>query len=156
MTAVHCHELTLPTRSRHPRSRIRRPEAAGRTKATHPNVVPRCSAHIDRQASGLLRAAWLETVWAHLTRSPLCNPSTGNPGPSGAPDGAPVLYERQHSGHTTLFPLMRSSTQQPYRLHRSKTGAELPLHQGRVRLVPRVQHTGSGLPAAPLRRMRPR
>lgn len=57
----------------HSRPRIRRLEAAGRTKATHPKVVLRRRAHMGRRPSGrLLREARLETVWAHLNRSPSC------------------------------------------------------------------------------------
>ena len=46
------------TQNRHPRPRIRRPEAAGQTKATHPKVLPRRRAHSGMRPSGrLLRGA---------------------------------------------------------------------------------------------------
>lgn len=68
----------LTTLGRHPRPRIRRPEAAGPSRATHPKVVPRPRAQIGGVPLGRLwRGAGLETVQAHGFGSPSCTPTAG-------------------------------------------------------------------------------
>ena len=147
------------TLSRHPRRRIRRPEAAGQTKATHPEVVPDGSHTSAGDPQGDcceehgLRPSGLTSAAAHNASHRLAAPAGGrmaprsNPGPIPAPStGAEHAVPPGAAAHGPL-----------HRPHRGQHGCRVAaVHQGRVRRLPRVRHPGARVPQAALRRMRPR
>jgi len=82
--------------------------------------------------------------------------AVGRP-PQRAPDGGPLHYERHRPEQTTLYRLVQQHAASFIAHTEANTGAELPSNiQGRVRRLPRIRHPGPRLPAAALRRVRPR
>lgn len=143
-TAVSSGDLVLTTLSRHPRHRIRRHEAAGQTKATHSKAVPRRSAHIGRRPSGrFLRGARLQTVWAHRTGAHRASHQAAQAGAGWRP--APLRTPSPRADH--LVPPGAAARGQLHRSHRGQHWCRAtPVHQGRVRGLPRVRHPGPRLP----------
>ena len=135
------HQRARSTLIRHRRPRTRRRQAAGQTKATYPNVIPRRIEHIGRRPSGrLLRRARPETVRAHHFGSPSCKSSAGSP------SGLRIALLSITSATAQSRPCAPSAAaarSQFHGPHRSQHECRAALlHHGQVRRLPRVRHPG--------------
>jgi hypothetical protein len=90
---------------KHSQPRVRRPEAANPTKATHPKVVAQRSEHVGRRPSGRLWRGGRR----HRVHSPHREPIVQVIGRQShrAPDGDPRHYERHCPEQITLYPLVK-------------------------------------------------
>ena len=121
-----------------------------------PNEAPQQWAPIGwRHSERLRRGVRLETVRAHHFGSPSCKPSAGSP--SGRRTGRPGPLRASPPGADHAVPPGAAARGQLHRPHRGQHRRRTtPLHQERVRRLPRVRHPGARLPETSLRRVRPR